>query len=221
MAGERIRDKIAASKKSGMWMGGLPALGYDVQNRKLVVNDEEARPYFKSREAPLHSRESLGFRVKRGKTRECAMPTEPADDGTLDELLPLAGVSPEAAAARRWLNDALIAARGTVEPQLTAIGATRAPKPSPGKHNAPLKKIERGAARLIAAFEQLRCHPYAHASFWRFKAFGPVYASGFERAGILPTLTNIREAARKAQIRRSGRPRERTGEHQSEVEMGY
>ena len=40
---ERIRDKIAASKKKGMWMGGLPALGYDVQNRKLVVNEDEAR----------------------------------------------------------------------------------------------------------------------------------------------------------------------------------
>ena len=42
VAGERIRDKITASKKKGMWMGGLPSLGYDVQNRKLVVNDEEA-----------------------------------------------------------------------------------------------------------------------------------------------------------------------------------
>ena len=40
--GERVRDKIAASKKKGMWMGGLPSLGYDVKNRKLVVNDEEA-----------------------------------------------------------------------------------------------------------------------------------------------------------------------------------
>jgi DNA invertase Pin-like site-specific DNA recombinase len=42
VAGERIRDKIAASKKKGMWMGGLPSLGYDVQNRKLIVNEEEA-----------------------------------------------------------------------------------------------------------------------------------------------------------------------------------
>ena len=42
VTGERIRDKIAASKKKGMWMGGLPPLGYDVQNRKLVVNDKEA-----------------------------------------------------------------------------------------------------------------------------------------------------------------------------------
>jgi site-specific DNA recombinase len=43
VTGERIRDKIAASKKKGMWMGGMPPLGYDVQNRKLVVNDAEAR----------------------------------------------------------------------------------------------------------------------------------------------------------------------------------
>ena len=42
VAGERIRDKIAASKKKGMWMGGLPSLGYDVQNQKLVVNEGEA-----------------------------------------------------------------------------------------------------------------------------------------------------------------------------------
>jgi DNA invertase Pin-like site-specific DNA recombinase len=39
---ERIRDKIAASKRKGMWMGGLPPLGYDVRERKLVINDGEA-----------------------------------------------------------------------------------------------------------------------------------------------------------------------------------
>ena len=42
VTGERIRDKIAASKKKGMWMGGLPPLGYDVKDRKLVINDAEA-----------------------------------------------------------------------------------------------------------------------------------------------------------------------------------
>lgn len=42
VTGERIRDKIAASKKKGMWMGGLPPLGYDVHDRKLVVNEHEA-----------------------------------------------------------------------------------------------------------------------------------------------------------------------------------
>ena len=42
VTGERIRDKIAASKKKGMWMGGPPPLGYDVRDRKLVVNEAEA-----------------------------------------------------------------------------------------------------------------------------------------------------------------------------------
>ena len=41
--GERVRDKIAASKKKGMWMGGTVPLGYDVKDRKLVVNPTEAR----------------------------------------------------------------------------------------------------------------------------------------------------------------------------------
>lgn len=40
--GERIRDKVAASRRKGMWMGGWAPLGYDVKNRKLVVNDAEA-----------------------------------------------------------------------------------------------------------------------------------------------------------------------------------
>jgi DNA invertase Pin-like site-specific DNA recombinase len=40
--GERIRDKIAASKKKGMWMGGVPPLGYQAQDRKLVIVDSEA-----------------------------------------------------------------------------------------------------------------------------------------------------------------------------------
>jgi site-specific DNA recombinase len=40
--GERVRDKIAASKARGMWMGGPVPLGYDVRDRKLVVNEAEA-----------------------------------------------------------------------------------------------------------------------------------------------------------------------------------
>ena len=40
---ERIRDKIAASKQKGMWMGGAVPLGYDAVNRKLKINAEEAK----------------------------------------------------------------------------------------------------------------------------------------------------------------------------------
>jgi DNA invertase Pin-like site-specific DNA recombinase len=40
--GERIRDKFAASRKRGMWMGGYVPLGYDVRDRKLIINEAEA-----------------------------------------------------------------------------------------------------------------------------------------------------------------------------------
>jgi len=43
VTGERIRDKIAASKAKGMWMGGPLPLGYDVRDRLLIVKDTEAK----------------------------------------------------------------------------------------------------------------------------------------------------------------------------------
>src|SRR5277367_1391981 len=42
VTGERIRDKIAASKKKGLWVGGVVPLGYEVKDRKLIVVEEEA-----------------------------------------------------------------------------------------------------------------------------------------------------------------------------------
>jgi DNA invertase Pin-like site-specific DNA recombinase len=41
--GERIRDKFAASRRKGMWMGGWAPLGYDIKDRKLVINETEAK----------------------------------------------------------------------------------------------------------------------------------------------------------------------------------
>src|SRR5256886_10066418 len=43
VTGERIRDKIAASKQKGMWMGGWVPIGYDRKDRTLTVNDDEAK----------------------------------------------------------------------------------------------------------------------------------------------------------------------------------
>ena len=43
VTGERIRDKIAASKKKGMWMGGNVPLGYDTRERTLIINPAEAK----------------------------------------------------------------------------------------------------------------------------------------------------------------------------------
>jgi site-specific DNA recombinase len=43
MIAERTRDKIAATRRKGKWCGGMPRLGYDVQNGKLIVNEREAQ----------------------------------------------------------------------------------------------------------------------------------------------------------------------------------
>jgi site-specific DNA recombinase len=42
VTGERIRDKVAASRKKGMWMGGWTPLGYEVRDRKLLIHKEDA-----------------------------------------------------------------------------------------------------------------------------------------------------------------------------------
>jgi site-specific DNA recombinase len=74
--GERIRDKFAASRKKGMWMGGFVPLGCDVNDRKLVVNDGEAstvRMIFErfikigSATTLVHALRAEGITGKRGK----------------------------------------------------------------------------------------------------------------------------------------------------------
>ena len=84
---ERIRDKIAASRRKGMWMGGNPPLGYDVKDRKLVVNAEEAavvRMMFErftavgSATQLARTLRAEGVVTKRGK---------PIDKGTLYRLI--------------------------------------------------------------------------------------------------------------------------------------
>src|SRR6185312_7977412 len=77
VTGERIRDKIAASKKKGMWMGGNVPLGYDADERALVINPAEAetvrRIFALYRELGCVRRvkeeaDRLGLRTKRIRT---------------------------------------------------------------------------------------------------------------------------------------------------------
>ena len=75
--GERIRDKFAASRKKGMWMGGFVPLGYDVKDRKLVVNEAEAATvrmiferFIKIGSATDTGARRSGPRVSRGKQRQ-------------------------------------------------------------------------------------------------------------------------------------------------------
>ena len=85
--GERIRDKVAASRRKGIWMGGHPPLGYDVKDRRLVVNEAEASTvqmiyerFCKVGSATTLARAMLqeGVTTKRGK---------PLDKGFLYKLL--------------------------------------------------------------------------------------------------------------------------------------
>lgn len=73
VTGERIRDKVEASRKKGIWMGGHPPLGFDIADRKLVVNKEEAKTVrhifdryleLKSASALKHHLDNSGYRPK-------------------------------------------------------------------------------------------------------------------------------------------------------------
>src|ERR1700674_5692940 len=85
--GERIRDKFAASRKKGMWMGGFVPLGYRVENRKLIIDKEAAATvrmiferFLKVGSATLVARALVaeGVATRRGK---------PIDKGFLYKLL--------------------------------------------------------------------------------------------------------------------------------------
>src|SRR5579864_5578680 len=83
VTGERIRDKIAASKRKGIWVGGPVPLGYDNRDRKLVIDQDEAesvrlifRRYFKfgSIGAPLSDLRDRGIVTKkRPRPNGCAV----------------------------------------------------------------------------------------------------------------------------------------------------
>ncbi|MCZ6509523.1 MAG: recombinase family protein, partial [Alphaproteobacteria bacterium] len=93
---ERIRDKIAASKKKGMWMGGLPPLGYDVADKKLIVNAVESktvrklyRLYLELGSVRLLKREAdrQGIVTKRRQSGDRATGGKPFARGNLYQLL--------------------------------------------------------------------------------------------------------------------------------------
>ena len=97
LAGESIRDKFAASRRKGMWMGGHPPLGYDVRDRKLVVNPAEAdlvrlifRRFLDLGSALLLIRElnAQGHRTKSWTTQAGTFREgRPFDKGTLYKIL--------------------------------------------------------------------------------------------------------------------------------------
>ena len=97
LAGERIRDKFAASRRKGIFMGGHPPLGYDVRDRKLVMNPAEAalvrlifRRFLDLGSALLLIRElnAQGHRTKSWITRSGTFREgRPFEKGTLYKIL--------------------------------------------------------------------------------------------------------------------------------------
>jgi len=95
--GERIRDKFAASRRKGMWMGGIPPLGYDVRGRKLEVNESEAElvrlifgRFLQLGSATELARElrSAGHTTKRWTTQDGKhRPGKPIDKGSIYKIL--------------------------------------------------------------------------------------------------------------------------------------
>ena len=96
----------------------------------------------------------------------------PVDAGII-ELMTVAGVDRDNLEAFDWLR-------------LARAGAQSLPQPGPrpAEHNAPLRRVEKAAAELLAALVELRRHPHAFMSFWRFRGFGPVFFNQYERAGL-------------------------------------
>jgi site-specific DNA recombinase len=97
LAGERIRDKFAASRRKGIFMGGCPPLGYDATDRKLIANPAEAdlvrlifRRFLDLGSALLLIRElnALGHRTKSWTTQAGTFREgRPFDKGTLYKIL--------------------------------------------------------------------------------------------------------------------------------------
>lgn len=95
VTGERIRDKVAASKKKGMWMGGMVPLGYDAVDKKLVINQEEAKTvrYIFDRYLELgcvrQLQEEIAYKGIRSKDRgnDCKFGKSILSRGTLYNLL--------------------------------------------------------------------------------------------------------------------------------------
>lgn len=81
--GERVRDKIAASKKKGMWMGGSPPLGYDIQFRQLVPNRAEAKTVQHIFERYLHHSNVIRLKQELDRDKKYSKVLTYKDDRTV------------------------------------------------------------------------------------------------------------------------------------------
>ncbi len=84
VTGERIRDKIAASKKKGMWMGGVVPMGYEVIKRELCIHDGEAQSVRQLYDLYLKLRTVRAVKVKADNLGIASRPTTRCASGSLN-----------------------------------------------------------------------------------------------------------------------------------------
>ncbi len=139
------------------------------------------------------------------------MPVKPSD-ADIDELLEIANASNPA--ARRWLTDALAAARAIAE-------GNRKPRPSRSQHNASLDAIERSVDLSIKALTEFKRQLHSHYDVWGSAALGPASAHNLEDVPVVfvSALENIRNAAHNA--RRTGRPPNRRKQHIVDLGLAF
>jgi hypothetical protein len=131
----------------------------------------------------------------------------------IPHLLKLAGVSPADRKAATWLSEAIEGAR--------PIDNAAIPRPLAVDHNELLADIEKSAKELTKRIERLRRYPFSRHTFWRSKAFGPVYSDRVEVREVLSTLETIVLAAEMAKDRRRGRRRETGKQHVVDLAFGF
>jgi len=133
-------------------------------------------------------------------------------DNRIRELFRLAGVPLSDKEAAEWLSNAIEDARYNDKAEK---------RPLPADHNALLTNIEKTAKRLIKQLERLRRHPASQHTFWRSKAFGPVYYDRVEVREVLATLETIVAAADIARDRRRGRRRKTRKQQVVDLAFGF
>ena len=112
VSSERVRDKIRASKAKGLWTGGVPKLGYDIKDKKLVINPVEAEQVHSIFEGYLQCSslaELEKFAEIKGFKQKNWVPTEQIDKLAKDAIIEilngnLNGLNKDSAMALKLIN---------------------------------------------------------------------------------------------------------------------
>jgi DNA invertase Pin-like site-specific DNA recombinase len=219
--GERIRDKFAASRRKGMWMGGIPPLGYDVVDRKLVVNEREAKlvRLIFSRFLQLGSATELarelrqaGHTTKSWTTQDGKhRPGKPIDKGALYKILNnrvYFGEAVHKAMSYPGEHDAIID-QGTWD-KVRAILAENARRRANGTR-AQMPALLRGLIFAPGGHAMTPTHSRKAGKLYRYYVATDAIRQGYSECAVRSVPAAEVEEAVVAQVRCCARPRSSRG----------